>query len=66
MKTKRRRDTKRANPDDLRGMIRSVKNEIECLLGKDGCNSEYRLTQLQTKTLPKLEAQLSSVSHSNA
>ena len=55
-KGKKRKSEKRADYWHLSEAIKDIKREIECLMGKEGC--EHRLQQLQTQTLPKMEKQL--------
>ena len=58
---KTRKSVKRMNPAHLKTAIDNVKKEIDCLIGKQGC--EHRLGMLQNTTLPKLETQLGKVQH---
>lgn len=61
MKRKTRKSEKRLDPGHLRSTINSVKKEIDCLMGKEGC--DHRLDLLQNTTLPKLERQLGQLQH---
>jgi len=58
-KSKKRKSEKRSDYWHLKSAIENIKREIECLMGKEGC--EHRLDKLQNQTLPKMEKKLERV-----